>query len=554
MKNVRINLKQLIIITLILISALSLCSCSSFGIPGRTTSEILVDLVEYLDGKTTGTVVLVSGAELDEVDEKALTRNISIVYTVGDIQYSQAYTMKYTYNMAFGWKLDTVTAYDENTWTTIVAYQIDIDRLVSDLEGEYYLSTYSNHTIESRRILEKELLNCEVNPHVGYDRITARLILDADNVHEVLSVKAEYLLDENGFWTLHASDIDMTDVYVQKGPTSDDIAAAVNSLVIHRDEEDSTWRLAELKRVTYEIIEMGELDSENSSQDIVVSFRGEGEYMYISGTATLQFRFSSGWYLYNSGGNIDASACETGMLKDEWLIGEDVLIATIINEKKFNYNNTYYAITTDNIANVEVTSRKITELGEYQTVYFKYDAVFANASFVVEGYAKYRLEGDVFTLEKWSDMPTITYDVTGTYYGLDFNDKYCAFYTLDIVDDQSGLLNGTIYVYGYDLRGDTPVNIFASGEITGNISDYDLSYELISIKWEYNNYYYYQDEMMPTGSYDFISDSLTFTNSVREGIKLSKELPAVWYTYSEFMYNYTHGNFYNMINTMYEKL
>ena len=171
-----------------------------------------------------------------------------------------------------------------------------------------------------------------------------------------------------------------------------------------------------------------------------------------------------------------------------------------------------------------------------------------------EGYAKYRLEGDVFTLEKWSDMPTITYDVTGTYYCVDFSDKYCSFYTLDIVDDQSGLLSGTINVFGYDLRGNTPVNIYASAEITGNISDYDLSYELISIQWNYNNNYYYQDEMLPVGTYDFIHDSLTFANSEREGTVLSKELPAVWYSYSEFMLNYTHGNFYKMINTMYEKL
>jgi len=554
MKNVGIMNRKLIILMLIIVSALSLCSCSYFKIPGKSTDEVLVDLVNYLDNKTTASVVFVSGEELEDGEDTNLTRKVSIVYTLGDISHSESYIMNYKYNMAFGWTLETVEDYLRDTWVVTVANDIDIDRLVSDLEGEYYLSQYSNHTIESRRILEKTIINKEVNPNVGYDRITARFILDADNVHEVLNIKAEYLLNDQGLWELHATDIDMVDVYVQKGPTSDDIATAVNSLVIHRDEENSTWRLAELNRVTYEIIEMGELDSENSSQDIQISFRGEGDYMYISGNATLQFRFSSGWYLYNSGGNIDATKCETGMLKDEWLIGEDVLITTIINEKKFNYNNVNYAITTDNITSVEVTDRKITELGQYQTVYFTYNVDFANASFVVEGYGKFRLENDVFTLEKWSDMPSITYDVTGTYYGVDFTDNYCAFYVLELVDDQSGLLNGSISVHGYDMSGDNPVNIYAFSEITGNISDYNLSYELIVNSWEYNNNLYYTEDMLPSGSYDFIHDALTFTNSRREGIKLTKEMPAVWYTYSEFMYNYTHGNFYNMINTMYEKL
>ncbi len=336
MKMIRSFMLSLII----LISAVSLCSCSSSGLEDKDTQEVINDLCAWLKTKDSAPFSLVNASEDPSGSASSGSRVIDIDYRLGDIEYKRSYKVNYNYSLAFGWKLDTVEALNEETWELFSYNAVDIDRLIRDLEGENFLSQYSNHTFEKKRLLDSQVLSYDSDPMVGYTRIKAQFVLNADNVHEILLAETEYLLDDNKNWYKLASNLSLTDVKVQKGVSDDIISDAVKSLKLYRDDDDDVWWLGDLVRVTYDVTDR-RLDTENSIEKIWVSFRGEGSYMYVAGNALLEFRFSSGWYLYASEYSSDY---ETGMLSEDWKVSERDILNSIVSGGKFTYDDVRYDI------------------------------------------------------------------------------------------------------------------------------------------------------------------------------------------------------------------
>ena len=367
---------------IILISAVSLCSCSSSGREDKDTQEVINDLCEWLKTKDSAPFSLVNASEDPSGSASSGSRVIDIDYRLGDIEYKRSYKVNYNYSLAFGWKLDTVEALNEETWEIFSYKAVDIDRLIRDLEGENFLSQYSNHTFEKKRLLDSQVLSYDSDPMVGYTRIKAQFVLNADNVHEILLAETEYLLDDNKNWYKLASNLSLTDVKVQKGVSDDIISDAVKSLKLYRDDDDDVWWLGDLVRVTFDVTDR-RLDTENSIEKIWVSFRGEGSYMYVAGNALLEFRFSSGWYLYASEYSGDY---ETGMLSEDWKVSERDILNSIVSGGKFTYDDERYDITEDMVSDLVITNTRIAEFGHVQTAYFNYSVNFKHAVVSVGGY------------------------------------------------------------------------------------------------------------------------------------------------------------------------
>ena len=495
-------------------------ACSDSASEAHSNLDMISDLKNWL-GEEMGVDVSVSLWEPSETDDEC-DACFYVEFEAGDIGFKRTYALNYNYSRAFGWNLSEVISVKEDDWEIYSANPVDTDRVISDLEGYAYYSSYSNGQMEARRALSIEILSRESDAGIGYDRINLEVVLNADDVHEVVHVETEYLLDESYSWQLFAQDMYLDTVNVQSGVSDDILLDGLNSLKFYRDEEDSTWSIGELNRLTYNIISR-ELDSENSEEVIELNFRGEGAYMYITGTVNLDFRFSSGWYLYDI--SIDEDTCETGMLLDTWEINEDVLEEDILNDHPFTYDlSGDIALTEDMISDLEITEIRITENGKYQTAYFQYDAQVCESVFHIEGYGKYELSTDgVLSVNTWSDsVDDITFDLTGVWYACDLTEDYLAYHTLKLTDTGNGTLEGTLTVYGVDLTGDEEIYFSASCSVLGNIT-FGTEYELFVENWTTES----EDSeiLLPYGKYDLFTNQLTFDNAYSESCVFTTEEP-----------------------------
>ncbi|MBR6897752.1 MAG: hypothetical protein IKN24_06245 [Lachnospiraceae bacterium] len=543
MKMIRSFMLSLII----LISAVSLCSCSSSGREDKDTQEVINDLCEWLKTKESAPFSLVNASEDPSGSASSGSRVIDIDYRLGDIEYKRSYKVNYNYSLAFGWKLDTVEALNEETWEIFSYKAVDIDRLIRDLEGENFLSQYSNHTFEKKRLLDSQVLSYDSDPMVGYTRIKAQFVLNADNVHEILLAETEYLLDDNKNWYKLASNLSLTDVKVQKGVSDDIISDAVKSLKLYRDDDDDVWWLGDLVRVTFDVTDR-RLDTENSIETIRVSFRGEGSYMYVAGNALLEFRFSSGWYLYASEYSGDY---ETGMLSEDWKVSERDILNSIVSGGKFTYDDERYDITEDMVSDLVITNTRIAEFGHVQTAYFNYSVNFKHAVVSVGGYGRYTLDDGVLTLDMWNDIPELICDMTGTWYAIDASRDYIAFYTMTVNDFGTGIISADIDVYGIDARGEQITEIYAKGSFDGNISA-GVHYSLLDDEWTMATGF--GSENLPKGSYDFARDELSDDNAAMGRITFTRDIPSGWKEQNVIRYIISSGSSYYYLASLPDEL
>ncbi len=522
-RNIKLTRLWLILLLSGIICVITACSDSASAT--HSNIDMISDLKEWL-AEDMGVEITVSSWEpYSEADDEELAEAdayFSIVFTAGDIGFERVYGMKYNYSRAFGYNLSEVISINEDDWEMYSVNPVDTDRIISDLEGYVYYSSYSNGQMEERRVLSSEILSRETDESIGYDRINLEVVLNADDVHEVVYIETEYLLDETYCWQLFAEDLYLDTVNVQSGVSDEVLLDGLNSLKFYREEEDSTWSMGDMNRLTYSIISR-DLDSENSEEVIELDFRGEGTYMYITGSVTLDFRFSSGWYLYST--SIDADACETGMLLDNWELTVERLEEDILSDHPFTYDlSDDISLTEDMISDLEITQISITENGKYQTAYFEYDANICESVFHIEGYGKYELSEDgVLSVNTWSDsVDDISFDLTGVWYACDLTEDYLAYHTLKLTDTGNGTLEGTLTVYGVDLTGDEDIYFSASCSVLGNIT-FGTEYELFVENWTTES----EDSEIPLpyGKYDLFTNQLTFDNAYSDSCVFTTEEP-----------------------------
>lgn len=501
-------------------------SCSSPASLTHADADMIADLQNWLSDEMKTEIVFSSCEPYHGDDTEVLPEAdayFCTAFTAGDICFERIYGLQYNYSKTFGWNLTGVVPVNQDEWKVSCAALVDSARIIRDLEGVSYYSSYSNGQLESRRVLSSKILSREYDASVGYDRINFQVVLNADNVHEVVHIECEYLLDETYHWQLFAQDMYLDTVNVQSGVSDEILLEGLCSLKFYRDEEDSTWWIGELNRLTYEIVSR-KLDSDNSEEIIEISFRGEGTYMYITGIAKLDFRFSSGWYLYDI--EMEEDSCETGMLIDSWVLTEDRLLDTLINDRPFTYESIDdFALTEDMLSDFHITDIKITENGKFQTAYFAYDVQVSEAVFHIEGYGKYELTDEgTLTVATWNDtVDDITYDLTGIWYACDVTEDYLAYHTLRMTDMGNGTLEGQLTVYGIDLSGRKEEPFSASCRVLGNIT-FGTQFELFVESWTRQSGD--TEILMPEGKYDLFNNVLVNEHAYSDSCVFTKEEPS----------------------------
>lgn len=510
-------------------------ACSNSTSITHADADMIADLQSWLSEEMDTDVLFSSwepySAE-DSVSLPAANAYFRVAFTVGDIYFERVYGLQYNYLKAFGWKLADVVPVNQNDWRVSSVSLVDNERIIHDLEGVSYYSSYSNGQLEARRVLSSKILSREYDASVGYDRISFQAVLNADDVHEVVHIECEYLLDASYCWQLFAQDMYLDTVNVQSGVSDETLLEGLCSLKFYRDEEDSTWWIGELDRLTYDVLSRN-LDSDNSEEIIEITFRGEGRYMYITGVAKLDFRFSSGWYLYDI--ELEEDSCETGMLFDNWVLTEEQLLNTLINDRPFTYDSIDdFSLTEDMLSNFNITDIRITENGRFQTAYFAYDVQVNEAIFHIEGYGKYELTDDgILTVNTWNDtVDDITYDLTGVWYACDLTEDYLAYHTLKLTDFGNGTLEGQLTVYGIDLTGRAGKVFSASCSVLGNIT-FGTKFELFVENWIIQSED--TDILMPEGKYDLFNNVLVNEHAYSDTCVFTKEEPANRLSRSELM-------------------
>lgn len=500
-------------------------ACSNSTSITHADADMIADLQNWLSEEM-NTEIIFSSWEPYHADDSAVLpaadAYFRVAFTVGDIYFERIYGLRYNYSKAFGWRMTDVVPVNQNDWHVSSVALVDSERIIHDLEGVFYYSSYSNGQMEARRVLSSKILSREYDAAVGYDRISFQAVLNANDVHEVVHIECEYLLDESYCWQLFAQDMYLDTVNVQSGVSDETLLEGLCSLKFYRDEEDSTWWIGELNRLTYDVLSRN-LDTDNSEEIIKVSFRGEGAYMYITGIAKLDFRFSSGWYLYDI--ELEEDSCETGMLFDNWVLTETQLLDTLVNDRPFAYDTIDdFSLTEDMLSNFNITDIRITENGRFQTAYFAYDVQVNEATFHIEGYGKYELADDgILTVATWSDtVDDITYDLTGVWYACDLTEDYLAYHTLKLKDLGNGTLEGQLSIYGVDLTGTESTIFSASCSVLGNIT-FGTKYELFVENWSIQS----EDTevLMPEGKYDLFNNVLVNEHAHSDTCFFTKEEP-----------------------------
>jgi hypothetical protein len=514
---------------LILLLSGILCMITACSPPTSVThadADMISDLEEWLSEELQMDVHFSSWRVYTAADGEALPEAdayFDVIFPLGDVCFERIYALKYSYSRAFGWDLQEVLPALEDQWSVSNITPVDEDRIIQDLEGAPYFSGYSNGQLEARRVLSSSILNRECDAAVGYDRINLQVVLNADDVHEVVQIDCEYLLDESYCWKLFAQETYLDTVNVQSGVSDETLLEGIKSLKFYRDEEESTWSIGELDRLTYDILSR-DLDSEASEELIEVRFRGEGTYMYITGTVLLDFRFSSGWYLYDT--TLEEDTCETGMLIDSWVLGERQLLDTILLDRPFTYDAPEdFVLTEDMLSDFEISEIRISENGRYQTAYFSYDVQVCETMFHIQGYGKYELtDGGQLVMNTWNDaVDDISYDLTGVWYAQDLTEDYLAYYTLKLTDPGNGTLEGQLNIYGVDLTGKTAAVFNASCSVLGNIS-FGTRFELFVENWNVSDDG--TEILMPSGQYDIFNDMLIDENIHSNSCVFTKQQPS----------------------------
>jgi hypothetical protein len=503
-----------------------LTACSNATSATHTDQDMISDLEAWLTEELDTQVQLSSWEPyvLEEDDQlPEATAYFHVTFERGDVSMERIYGLVYDYSRAFGWSLKEVQPINQGTWTVTALHLVDENRILEDLEGKPYFSGYSNGQMEQRRVLSASIQSREYDAAVGYDRVQLQVILNADDVHEVVDVSCEYLLDESSTWQLFAQDLSLNSVKVQSGVSDEILQEELYALKFYREEEDSTWCIGDLNRVSYEISSRT-LDSDQSEEFLEVEFRGEGSYMYIAGTVQLDFRFSSGWYLYDS--TLETETVETGMLMDSFVLGKEQLLDTILNEQPFPYDGMEeLSLSADMLSNLVIDEIRISENGRFQTAYFTYDLLVSQTLFHIQGYGKYEIDDEQhLVVNTWNDVvDDMTYDLTGVWYADDLTEDYLAYYTLSLTDNQNGTLEGRLSVYGADLTDGKNSVFRATCSVLGNIT-YGTNYELLLENWDMLDDS--TEISMPTGQYMILKDQLTIDTARSENCIFTKEQPS----------------------------
>ncbi len=527
-------------------------ACSSSAPTTHTDTDMIEDLRKWLSEEM-GAEVNISSWELYSPESGEILPEsdafFHVIFTVGDISFDRIYGLTYGYSRTFGWRLTDVISVNEDRWLVYTVTSVDSARILKDLEGLPYYSSYSNGQMETRRVLSSQILERETDATVGYDRITIQVVLNADNVHEVVHIECEYLLDESYCWQLFAQDMYLDTVNVQSGVSDEILLEGLSTLKFYREEEDSTWWIGELNRLTYEVLSR-DLDSDNSEEIIELTFRGEGQYMYITGEVRLDFRFSSGWYLYDI--ELQEDTCETGMLFDSWMLTEEQLLHTLIEERPFTYDTVHdFPLTEDMITDLAITDIRITENGRFQTAYFSYNVHVNEAIFHIEGYGKYELTNNgILTVNTWNDtVGDITYDLTGIWYACDLTEEYLAYHTLKLTDFGNGTLEGQLTVYGVDLTGKEPEAFNATCSVLGNIT-FGTQFELFVESWTVQNGD--SEILLPEGKYDLFENALVNEHAYSDHCVFTKETPADRLSRNELLSRIRTGNIFETLQKLLE--
>lgn len=467
-------------------------------------------------------------------DENDGVFDITATYTYGDITYTGQLIADYSYSRTGGWSLDSLKESSLSD-KKAVADEFTCERFCEDLENTRYYSGYSDMIFENKRLIDAKIDSQELDAGVGYVRANLTVKLNADNVYEILSVYCEYLLDENNKFYLSTSDVNLSNVEVQGSVPDSMIKDSFLSVNFYRDNEESVWRIGELNKLNYEVTNET-LDKENNSDVVELTFRGEGLYMYVSGKCTMTFHFSSGWYLYDS--VVDSESLDLGMLTEAWDVGEEIIIDSIINDNTLTYNEVEdYTLTEDMIQNLNITERRISDNGRLQTVYFNYNLLIKNTEFDISGYGKYDLQDGFLSVSKWHEsIDNVKFDITGKWSGYDVASEYIAYYELDIVDNQSGSLEGILRVYSVDYDIDPSVVNSAEIKIIGNLYN-GTSFEIMDTEWISGDIKH--GFIMPRGYYKFTNDELIVNNGKYGNFTMTKNESSV------NVYNY----FYSLIQS-----
>ena len=492
---------------MMLFCILALIGCASIPSGPVPVSDRTEDMTSYIKKEVSENITVTKSSyeDLSSTDTSG-TYRADVSYVYGDITYNRYYVMNYSYSRG-GWKLDSIEPESRDKWRA-EAEKPDIKRITSDLEDRKYYSGYSNMLFENKRLIEANIEKEDSDAESGYMRANIKAILNADHVHEILSIFCEYLLDEENKFVLSTATLSLAGVEVQGGVTDDLIKESLKSVNFFREEEDSVWRIGELDKLTYEIYE-DSLDSSENTEKIKLFFRGEGKYMYICGNVSLEFHFSSGWYLYGSA--VETESISTGMLSEAWEVNEDLLKEYLIKDHKFSFNQVNDTqIEEDMVEELSITNRKVAENGAVQTVYFKIKLLIRKTVFNLSGYAKFDLSDGHLSVSSWSEtIDDVNFNISGCWSGYDVSESVISYYQLKIEDPGTGIIGGKLYIYSIDYKNDPESIISADIDITGNIFTGNY-FELMDEKW--NSGDFRSGFVIPKGYYLFTNDTLICEN------------------------------------------